>query len=218
MNKTQFWGIIEDAKESCGNNLEAYERHIKSKLETMSPEDIKEFQYIFKTYVKLADYYGLWFAAKIMAGYCSDDGFIDFRCWLISQGKYTYLNALRNPDSLADISLDHRNCQFETLLYVGCNVYEDLTGKNIYENWDEDHAIELYDEFVNDINYDIGIEYPYRWNEIALYLPNLCDKYISYGQLGKAIMEYNDPWNANSEKIIQARKCYIPKIRDRSEI
>ncbi|EKC76209.1 hypothetical protein LEA_04821 [human gut metagenome] len=34
---------------------------------------------------------------------CSDDGFIDFRAWLIAQGKEVYMNALRDPDTLADI-------------------------------------------------------------------------------------------------------------------
>jgi hypothetical protein len=35
-------------------------------------------------------------------GGCSDDGFIDFRNWLVKSGKKVCLAALENPDGLCD--------------------------------------------------------------------------------------------------------------------
>lgn len=44
--------------------------------------------------------YGLWSAVRLM-GHATDDGFTDFRAWLISQGKEAYFAALKEPDTLA---------------------------------------------------------------------------------------------------------------------
>src|SRR5215472_15971622 len=41
-------------------------------------------------------------AAFLIAGGCSDDGFIDFRAGLIAQGRDWYHEAAASPDSLAD--------------------------------------------------------------------------------------------------------------------
>ena len=38
---------------------------------------------------------------------CSDDSFLDFRAWLIAQGKETYLEALRDPDTLSQFNLGY---------------------------------------------------------------------------------------------------------------
>ena len=46
--------------------------------------------------------YGLWSAVRLM-GHATDDGFTDFRAWLISQGKEAYFAALKEPDTLADL-------------------------------------------------------------------------------------------------------------------
>ena len=70
-----------------------------------------------------------------MMEWCSDDGFIDFRAWLIAQGKEVYLSALKDPDTLADIE-PYGNCCFESLSYVGDDTYRQLTGQNAYENAD----------------------------------------------------------------------------------
>ena len=49
-----------------------------------------------------ADTKDLWAAAYMICGGCSDDGFRDFRAWLIAQGREVFKGAVPNPDSLAD--------------------------------------------------------------------------------------------------------------------
>ena len=45
----------------------------------------------------------LWGAAYLINGGCSDDGFEHFRGWLMPQGRATFAQAVREPDSLAEL-------------------------------------------------------------------------------------------------------------------
>ena len=102
MGKDAFWALIQEAKTACGQDLDAMEDYLRERLVSMEPAAAKDFHDILHAYEDLADQYGLWDAASVIKEYgCSDDGFIDFRAWLIVQGKEVYLNALREPDTLA---------------------------------------------------------------------------------------------------------------------
>ena len=84
------------------------ENYLRDHLVSMGPAAAKSFHDILHTYEDLAAQYGLWDAASVIKEYgCSDDGFIDFRAWLIAQGKDVYMNALRDPDTLADASASY---------------------------------------------------------------------------------------------------------------
>lgn len=48
----------------------------------------------------------LWAAAYVALGGCGDDGFLDFRSWLIAQGRDVFERVLAEPDALADLSWD----------------------------------------------------------------------------------------------------------------
>lgn len=110
-----FWALIHQAKASCAHDMEAMEAFILKRLVTLGPESARNFHHILHAYSSLAYQYGLWDAAGIIKGYgCSDDGFIDFRAWLIAQGKEVYLAALRDPDTLAEIE-PYGECCFECL-------------------------------------------------------------------------------------------------------
>lgn len=70
----------------------------------MQPEQVLKFYAIMSGYKEVANKYGLWsVAALIKEDGCSDDRFIDFRSWLIAQGKEIYMAALENSDSLAGV-------------------------------------------------------------------------------------------------------------------
>lgn len=66
--------------------------YLKDRLVSMGPTQAQNFHDIIHAYEDLADKFGLWDAAGIMKEYgCSDDGFIDFRAWLIAQGAKSIL-------------------------------------------------------------------------------------------------------------------------------
>ncbi len=204
INKDTFWTLISQAKEHCGQDQDAFTQWLTARLMELGPEQALNFDHILHGYQDLAYKYGLWNAASIMCDGCTDDGFIDFRCWLIAQGREVYMAALKDPDSLADV-LAYGGCCFESLGYVGDYAYEKLTGQDSCASFDRNAYQRLAEELKKDIVYGEGIEYPYTWSETAAYLPRLCDKYLTPGEMEWRIKYHNDTWKVTSPNIQQAR-------------
>ena len=159
MSKDAFWALIQEAKTACGQDLNAMEDYLREQLVSMGPAAAKNFHDILQTYEDLADQYGLWDAVSVIKEYgCSDDGFIDFRAWLIAQGKEVYMNALRDPDTLADIE-PYGDCCFECLSYVGDYAYEQLTGRSAYDEMEPDRIEKMRDELKK--GYRLQRRHPY---------------------------------------------------------
>jgi hypothetical protein len=100
MDTKRFWEIIDTARASACGWDDMYDPLIDL-LSSLCISDIMKWNNIFSEYHRLAYKNKLWAAAYVINGGCSDDGFEDFRGWLIAQGKDVYLNALSNPVSLA---------------------------------------------------------------------------------------------------------------------
>ena len=177
INKESFWDLIHEAKNACGQDMDAMLAYLKDRLVSMGPTQAQNFHDIIHAYEDLADKFGLWDAAGIMKEYgCSDDGFIDFRAWLIAQGREVYFAALADPDSLADV-VPYGDCRFEQLSYVGDYAYEQLTGKSAYDQTDWSAYEALLMKLEQDIVYKDGIEFPREGADLKKYLPRLCAKH-----------------------------------------
>ena len=201
VNKDTFWALIDQAKE----HPDAPDEWLMKQLMSMKPEQAINFSYIAHAYMALADQYGLWTAANVIVKYgCDDDGFIYFRAWLVGQGKGVYMAALKDPDFLADAPsyYDH---QFESLSYTGALAYEELTGRYIYVDWDQEQYHALEAELKKDIEYGDGIGYPYDWPDVSAYLPRVCDKYLSAEDLDPRTQAQRCKWNLNHPEIKTAR-------------
>lgn len=135
MSKYDFWELIGEAKTLCKRDMDAYASWLKEQLIELGPQKARDFHDFVHAYQDLANQYGLWSAASILCNGCTDDGFIDFRAWLVAQGRKVYLAALNDPDSLADVE-PYGGCQFEDLAYIGSVALEELTGQDAYENTD----------------------------------------------------------------------------------
>lgn len=205
INKNTFWTLIAQAKEQCGQDLDAFAQWLESELLRMGPEQAQNFSSIVYGYSALAYKYGLWTAASVMLNGCTDDGFTDFRGWLIAQGRDVYLAALKDPDTLANVPLYGGGC-FESLAYIGDKVYEKLTGKSAYDNIDRAAYKRLERELSRDIKYGKGINYPYKWSETADYLPRLCEKYLTPEDLAILVQYHDDTWNLTSPEVKRARE------------
>ncbi|MBQ9347954.1 MAG: DUF4240 domain-containing protein [Oscillibacter sp.] len=204
VNPDTFWTLLAEAKRVCGQDLNASAKWIEDQLLVMEPKQAQNFHDIFHAYLDLAEQYGLWTAAAVMERGCSDDGFIDFRAWLIAQGKEVYLAALRDPDSLADVE-PYGDCSFEALCYTGFSAYEKLTGRNAYDDTDQAAFQSLTEELGREIQYGDGIGYPYEWKDAAAYLPNLCAKYLSQEDMEKLVRS-RQMWNPGSRDIREAKE------------
>ena len=210
-----FWMLIAQAKDPWGGAHEAAAYWLAERLLEMGPEQTLNFHGILHGYMKLAYQYGLWNAAiLILEDGCYGDKFEDFRAWLIYQGKETYLAALKDPDSLADIP-DHENCRFMALPYVGDMAYERLRGRMPHVDMDPDAHRRLTAELKKGIVYGAETGYPHEWSEIAAYLPRLTARHTTPEEL-RARGRRGRLWNHGDPDIQKARAAAPKKKKARS--
>lgn len=201
MNKDTFWEFIEGAKEQCGRDMAFMARWLEGRLLGMQPEQVLKFYAVLSGYKEAANKYGLWTAAVLIKeDGCSDDRFIDFRTWLIAQGKEIYMAALENPDSLAGIER-YGNCEFASLNYVGYDAYKESTGRSIYQDCTLEMEKRMLAEVSKEIRYHPMIEYP-------LEIP---DALIVYPKLGAM---FSKTYNAESYRSHSMWNTSLPELKE----
>lgn len=140
MDDETFWAIVEAAREhgaTWDDTFDGRVEGLRDELAKLSAEEILAFRDAFLVHSERAYTWELWAAAHVLGGGCSDDGFTDFRSWLISMGRQTYERALKDPDSLADIQFGpgrEQDSFFEEPAYVAAASHEAKTGRSI--PWD----------------------------------------------------------------------------------
>ena len=129
MNKAAFWKLIDASREKAGGDLDEHVADLRARVEQLDPDEIIQFGKLFAEYWSRAYTWDLWGAGYILGGGCSDDGFLDFRGWLISRGEQTYEDALRDPETLAQVvNADAGDeCQYEGFQYVAREAWEKKT-------------------------------------------------------------------------------------------
>jgi hypothetical protein len=133
----QFWKVIDEARRPDG--AEHFEA-LKARLSGLPVEELIGFQTRFDELMTAANLIDLWGAAYLVNGGCSDDGFHDFRAWLIGCGRHIYEVALKDPDTLADV-LDGEPVNGFGLDVAAVRVYEERTGKDdFYDQLDREEA------------------------------------------------------------------------------
>ncbi|MEZ6042965.1 MAG: DUF4240 domain-containing protein [Planctomycetaceae bacterium] len=101
MTEEQFWSLIQASHDVAKGQVQRQELSLRKALVRLSAEQIVEFDHWFQHFVCRAYRWDLWGAAFVICDGCSDDGFLDFRHWLVAQGQSIYAKALNNPESLA---------------------------------------------------------------------------------------------------------------------
>ena len=179
MNKDKFWEIIQETKESCKDNIEGMVMVLESKLNELPLEDIKMFCGIFDTYHKAAYKEGLISVGALMNDGISDDGFIDFRYWLISQGRNIYMQMLKNPESLADTEMSRVGNRyfFESFGYAAGKVVEKKTGK--YEDSYVELNGEIKDEILSEIEFGDYLNARMEEKELKERFPKFAERFIN---------------------------------------
>ena len=135
MDIETFWAVIQDAyKASNGNTGKQLELIIET-LTDLSAESIREFDRLIWVMMARAYRVDLWEAASVVACGCSDDGFHEFRGWLIAQGATVYEKALDDPNNLADVvDKEQRFNIFNgRMTSIAQEAYERKTGQDIPE-------------------------------------------------------------------------------------
>lgn len=157
MDTEKFWRIVMLSRSGFrptqpDGNMERQLEELRALLLALPSEEIVEFRNCLLAQMDAAFHWDLWGAAYLIAGGCSDDGFMDFRAWLISQGRSVFEAALAEAESLADVA-DAPGVEdvfFEEFPYVPARAYKESTGQEIPpyrgsrspapagEKWEED--------------------------------------------------------------------------------
>lgn len=212
-----FWTLLAQAKAACDGNQRAAVYWLTERLLAMGPEQALNFHSIVHGYMELADKFGLWNAAILIHGDgCYADGFEDFRAWLIFQGRETYLAALKDPDSLADVpACAEEMYRFADLPYAGSMAYARLTGRRAHDDIPPADHQQMVAELEKDIVYGAEIGYPHEWSEVAAYLPRLAAQHLTPEELRACICR-GHMWNHDDPAIQQARAAASKKKKTRS--
>lgn len=144
-----FWSIIDDVHQQSPDDMDSKCDLLRERLSALSPDDMRGFRLHFDECDARAYDWGLWGAAYIIHGGCSDDSFSDFRSSLISRGRAVFERALSDPDSLADLGLTEEDACYEGYAYAVTDAEQAVLGDvgsratpfpsdPSGEQWDED--------------------------------------------------------------------------------
>ncbi|HTJ69680.1 MAG TPA: DUF4240 domain-containing protein [Actinospica sp.] len=149
MDVESFWTLIEDSRAHAPGHA-ARGTYLRERLIDLPPAEIVDFQALVTTMLVRADRWDLWAsAARILGGFCSDDGFEYFRLWLIGCGRTVYTQAVAWPDSLADApevrslvgrpssAWDDEYPNWESLAYIAEEAYAELFGEDAADDFED---------------------------------------------------------------------------------
>jgi hypothetical protein len=133
MDRGEFWKIIETSRKKAKGDPDAQLDILRGEVSRLPTEEVVSFGHHFDTLRCDAYRWDLWGAAYVIGGGCSDDGFTDFRSWLVVQGPKIYDDALKDPDSLLKVVDEDLDGQIEGFQYIASEVWEEKTGKDASE-------------------------------------------------------------------------------------
>jgi len=125
MTIDEFWEHIRATKRT---DPDAHVERLVKRLVKLPPDEILDFEHWWNESRAEAYRWDLWGAAYVINGGCSDDGFIDFRSWLLLQGREVFQAALANPDSLADLDVEEDEASCEC--YPAASAWFQATGSD----------------------------------------------------------------------------------------
>jgi len=131
MDQITFWALIDKTRQAANGDPADQAKLLAGELAQLPLEEIQAFEAIHCDLSDEAYLAYLWEAAFVIWCGCSDDGFMDFRDWLIGRGQQAFQNALADPESLLDIAVYGEGNMYPTLLGVERRAYELATGQEL---------------------------------------------------------------------------------------
>ncbi len=130
MQISEFWALIDAARQEAEGDPRKQNELLIDKLAQLSEDEIISFQNIFDDFMDEAYITNLWEAAYVIDCGCSDDGFSEFREWLIGRGQEVFYKTLADPETLIEIIQVGSGNMYPTMLGVAFEAYERVTGKD----------------------------------------------------------------------------------------
>ncbi|MEW6536900.1 MAG: DUF4240 domain-containing protein [Candidatus Auribacterota bacterium] len=175
MNDDVFWTLINDSSKKSNHDQSRQYEILKTSLMNLNPREILAFERILRKKIIECDNYKILAASKIINDYVTDDSYLYFRAWLIAKGRIVFENALEDPDSLAIHITKNEIADFEDLLFIATEAYND------HPNNKEDNVDNLGSLVSDKLDYDFNPP-PTKgedWTEEDLpkICPKLCKKF-----------------------------------------
>ena len=128
MNLAIFWELIDKTRSASDGDPAKQSQLLRAELARRPPEEIIAFKAIHDDLFDEAYIADLWDAAYVINCGCSDDGFMDFRDWLIGKGEKVFRDAIAEPESLVDVVKSWDENLYPTLSGVEYEAYKRATG------------------------------------------------------------------------------------------
>lgn len=101
MQEQQFWQAIERARTQADGDVDAMADTLREQLSGYSKQQLVDFQTTLVAHSSQLYTSAHAAAAELVCGYLGDDGFTDFRSWVIAQGRAVFEAFVADPQSLA---------------------------------------------------------------------------------------------------------------------
>lgn len=137
MRTDDFWQLIDRARAGGGGEPGAVAARAVALLAERDPEEIVGYAHHQARVLSASHTADLWGAAYLVNGGVSDDGFHQFRGWLMTQGRAVFARAVADPDSLAGLpqvraaSLTGEECACEEMLTAPWDAYRRATAAEL---------------------------------------------------------------------------------------
>ena len=137
MRTDDFWAVIDRATADRPGSPGEVAKRAVAELATRDPEEIVAWGRHLDKVMAASGKEDLWAAAYLINGGCSEDGFDHFRGWLIANGRAVLANAVREPDSLAELpavraaAMNGAVFEAEEVLSVAAEAYRQAAGAEL---------------------------------------------------------------------------------------
>lgn len=129
MDERRFWELIAESRARAARDPHRQMTRLRELLAALTAEEVLEFGTIFWRLHGVAYRAELWGAAHLIAGGADDEGFDNFRAWLIAQGRDIFEAALADADSLAGVA-EADEPELEEMLSIAPDIYHQLSGND----------------------------------------------------------------------------------------
>src|SRR4051794_34892070 len=127
MDEIGFWKLIDTSRNEADGDAEKQVAALVRELSRMPVEEIISYEELFIHYLDQSYDTRLWAAGNIIDE-LSDDGFLDFRAWLVSRGRDAFVRCLKDPEELTAVAKVGEMVTAEEMGIVSHRAYKLKTG------------------------------------------------------------------------------------------
>ncbi|WP_305788818.1 DUF4240 domain-containing protein [Symbioplanes lichenis] len=135
MRTDEFWAVIDRATADRPGSPGEVAKRAVAELAARDPDEIVAWGRHLDKVLTASGKEDLWAAAYLINGGCSEEGFDNFRGWLIANGREVLAGAVRDPDSLAGLASVKAAAttgavfEAEEVLTIAPEAYQQATGE-----------------------------------------------------------------------------------------